>query len=55
MPQMTMPGTTSRVWLTTASSALFMSSADMPGTALTMPSFCSRFTPARGTTYKGVS
>ena len=47
MPQMTMPGTTSRVLLTTASSAVFMSRAAMPGMpVLTMPSFCNLFTPA---------
>ena len=45
MPQMTMPGTTSRVWLTTASSAVFMSRAPMPGTPVTMPRFCRRLTP----------
>lgn len=46
MPQMTMPGTTSRVCATTMSSAEFMSRAPMPGALCTMPSFWSRFTPA---------
>ena len=47
MPQMTMPGTTSRVLLTTASSAVFMSRAAIPGMPVfTMPSFCNLFTPA---------
>lgn len=46
MPQMTMPGTTSRVWATTMSSAEFMSRAPMPGALWIIPSFCSRFTPA---------
>ena len=47
IPQMTMPGTTSRVLLTTASSAVFMSRAAMPGMPVfTMPSFCNLFTPA---------
>lgn len=49
MPQMTMPGTTSRVFLTTMSSAEFMSRADMPGAPVTMPSFARRFTPAAKT------
>lgn len=45
MPQMIMPGTTSRVLRTIMSSAVFMSKADMPGAASTMPSLARRFTP----------
>ena len=47
MPQMIMPGTTSRVLRTTMSSAVFMSRADMPGAPSTMPILARRFTPAR--------
>ena len=49
MPQMTIPGTTSRVWLTTLSSALFMSRAAMPGAPFTSPSLASLFTPVATT------
>jgi hypothetical protein len=46
MPQMTMPGTTSRVRSTTASSAVFMSSAPMPGRPeATRPRRARRLTP----------
>ena len=47
MPQIIMPGTTSRVLRTTMSSAVFMSRADMPGAPSTMPILARRFTPAR--------
>ena len=56
MPQMTMPGTTSRVLLTTASSAVFMSRAAMPGMPVfTMPSFCNLFTPAAAQNASGAN
>ena len=45
MPARTIPGTTSRVLFTIASSAVFMSSAPMPGILSTRPRDWRRFTP----------
>ena len=54
MPQMIMPGTTSRVLRTIMSSAVFMSKADMPGAASTMPSLARRFTPMHSQLVSGL-